>query len=75
MNSGKSQIVFGLTFSLHHKNAELETLKKFYVQISELAKKDNDLFSSHPVDEAADVHKEKINNKKKKNQSAKTKIA
>ena len=38
---------------------ELETLKKFYVKLSTLAKKDNDLFSSHSVDEADDVHEEK----------------
>src|SRR3989337_1090729 len=31
---------------------ELETLKKFYVKLSKLAKDDNDLFSSHSVDEA-----------------------
>ncbi|MFL5740358.1 MAG: low affinity iron permease family protein [Flavisolibacter sp.] len=39
---------------------ELETLKKFYIQLSELAEKENDLFSSHSVDEAAGQHKHKI---------------
>lgn len=38
---------------------ELQTLKKFYVKLSKLAKKENDLFSSHSVDEADDVHDEK----------------
>lgn len=45
---------------------ELETLKKFYVKLSALAKKDKDLFSSHSVDEADDVHEEKTNYKRKK---------
>jgi low affinity Fe/Cu permease len=38
---------------------ELEVLKKFYVKLSTLAKKENDLFSSHSVDEAEDVHAKK----------------
>jgi low affinity Fe/Cu permease len=38
---------------------ELETLKKFYIKLSKLAEKDNDLFSSHSVDEADKVHREK----------------
>jgi low affinity Fe/Cu permease len=38
---------------------ELETLKKFYIKLSELAEKENDLFSSHSVDEADKVHREK----------------
>ena len=38
---------------------ELETLKKFYVELSKLAETENDLFSSHSVDEAKDVHREK----------------
>ena len=36
--------------------SELEVLKKFYVKLSELAKKENDLHSSHSVDDADDVH-------------------
>ena len=36
--------------------SELEVLKKFYVKLSELAKKENDLHSSHSVDEADDIH-------------------
>lgn len=38
---------------------ELEVLKKFYVKLSELAKKENDLHSSHSVDEADDMHAQK----------------
>ena len=36
--------------------SELEVLKKFYVKLSELAKKENDLHGSHSVDDADDVH-------------------
>jgi len=39
---------------------ELETLKKFYVRLSELAEEENDLFSSHSVDEATGQHKHKL---------------
>lgn len=35
---------------------ELEILKKFYVRLSDLAKEQNDLHSSHSVDDAQDVH-------------------
>lgn len=38
---------------------ELELLKKFYVRLSDLAKEQNDLHSSHSVDEAKDVHEQK----------------
>jgi low affinity Fe/Cu permease len=38
---------------------ELEVLKKFYVKLSELAKQENDLHSSHSVDEAAGLQKYK----------------
>jgi low affinity Fe/Cu permease len=40
--------------------AELEVLKKFYVRLSELAEVENDLFSSHSVDEATGRHKHKL---------------
>jgi len=46
--------------------AELETLKKFYVKLSKLAEKDNDLFSSHSVDEANDLHQEKLSSRKQR---------
>ena len=43
---------------------ELEVLKRFYVKLSELARKENDLHSSHSVDEADDLHQLKQNSKK-----------
>lgn len=45
---------------------ELEVLKRFYVKLSELAEKENDLHSSHSVDEADDVHEEKRSNQNKR---------
>jgi low affinity Fe/Cu permease len=39
---------------------ELEILKKFYIRLSELAEQENDLFSSHSVDEATGRHKHKF---------------
>lgn len=44
---------------------ELEVLKKFYVQLSELAEKENDLFSSHSVDEATGQHRHKLSIRKR----------
>jgi low affinity Fe/Cu permease len=44
---------------------ELETLKKFYVRLSKLAEDENDLFSSHSVDEATGQHKHKLSIRKK----------
>lgn len=38
---------------------ELDILKKFYIQLSELAEKEKDLFSSHSIDEAAGQHRHK----------------
>ncbi len=38
---------------------ELEVLKKFYIRLSALAKSENDLHSSHSVDEAGDIHLQK----------------
>lgn len=35
---------------------ELEVLKKFYIKLAALAHEQNDLHSSHSVDEAEDVH-------------------
>lgn len=43
---------------------ELEVLKKFYIKLAELAKKENDLHSSHSVDEADDIHAQKQKSKK-----------
>jgi low affinity Fe/Cu permease len=39
---------------------ELETIKKYYVKLSTLAQKENDLFSTHSLDEAQKDHKEKL---------------
>jgi low affinity Fe/Cu permease len=38
---------------------ELETLKKFYIRLASLAKKEHDLHSSHSVDEASERHAQK----------------
>jgi low affinity Fe/Cu permease len=38
---------------------ELETLKKFYVKLSELAKKEADIHLTHSIDEAEEMHKQK----------------
>jgi len=35
---------------------ELEVLKKFYIRLSQLAEKENDLYSSHSIDDAMRVH-------------------
>ncbi|HEX5652530.1 MAG TPA: low affinity iron permease family protein [Chitinophagaceae bacterium] len=40
-------------------NEELETLKKFYIKLSELASKESNLHTSHSIDEAAEFHKRK----------------
>ncbi|MET0392551.1 MAG: low affinity iron permease family protein [Chitinophagaceae bacterium] len=39
---------------------ELETLKKFYVKLAVLAKKEANLHATHSIDEAAEIHEEKI---------------
>jgi low affinity Fe/Cu permease len=51
---------------------ELLLLKKFYKRLSELSKKENDLFSSHSVDEANDNHdwKQKKEGRYKSNKKA-----
>jgi low affinity Fe/Cu permease len=38
---------------------ELMVLKKFYIKLSDLAEKENDLHSSHSLDEATQVHTRK----------------
>jgi low affinity Fe/Cu permease len=45
---------------------ELEILKKFYIRLSELAEQENDLFSSHSVDEAAGQHRNKFELRRRK---------
>jgi low affinity Fe/Cu permease len=37
---------------------ELKQLKKFYCDLSELAEKDNNLFASHPIEEAKEIQDE-----------------
>jgi low affinity Fe/Cu permease len=39
---------------------ELEVLKKFYIRLSRLSEQENDLHSSHSIDEAAVVHNKKL---------------
>lgn len=39
--------------------AELETIKKFYILLSELSKKENNIHNTHSIDEAASNHKMK----------------
>ena len=43
---------------------ELEVLKKFYIKLADLAKKENDLHSSQSVDEADDLHALKLSSKR-----------
>ena len=43
---------------------ELETLKKFYVKIAQLAKKDANIYSSHSLDEVKQSHAKKTSVKK-----------
>jgi len=38
---------------------ELETLKRFYITLSELAQNEQNIFSTHSVDEATRIHKHK----------------
>jgi low affinity Fe/Cu permease len=38
---------------------ELETLKKFYVKLAELSKKEIDIHLTHSIDEAIEIHKQK----------------
>jgi low affinity Fe/Cu permease len=42
---------------------DLELLKKFYIKLSTLAKKENDIHTSHSLDEAEVRHKQKIKNR------------
>ena len=38
---------------------ELRVIKKFYIRLAELSQKENDLHSSHSLDEAVTVHRRK----------------
>jgi low affinity Fe/Cu permease len=44
---------------------ELETLKKFYVKLSQLAKKEADIHLTHSIDEAMSIHEQKKKPEKK----------
>jgi low affinity Fe/Cu permease len=46
--------------------AELETIKKFYVKLSDLADKEDDIQASHSFAEAEDIHQEKKSQRKPK---------
>ncbi len=50
---------------------ELMVLKKFYIKLSDLAKKEMDIHATHSVDEAAENHQEKMQNNKVKRKSKK----
>jgi low affinity Fe/Cu permease len=43
---------------------ELETLKKFYVKLSQIAKKEADIHTTHSIDEASEVSRRKAKTKK-----------
>ncbi|MCW3115012.1 MAG: low affinity iron permease family protein [Segetibacter sp.] len=42
---------------------ELQVIKKFYVHLAQLAKKDQNLHASHSLDEAEEIHEEKLKEK------------
>ncbi len=42
---------------------ELETLKKFYIKLSSLAKKESDIHQTHSIDEAKTFHEKKSHRK------------
>ena len=46
---------------------ELQDLKKFYIKLASLSKKEIDLFKSHSIDEAKEKNKEKREEFKKAN--------
>lgn len=46
--------------------AELETIKKFYIKLSELSDQEDDIQASHSFAEAEDIHKEKRSLRKPK---------
>ena len=52
---------------------DLETLKKFYIRLSDLAKKDSDIHQTHSIDEATAFHTKKISNRAKEQKLNQTK--
>jgi low affinity Fe/Cu permease len=49
---------------------ELFALKKFYVRLSKLAEKDNDVFSTHSIEEASAWHSSKMQARQRKPKQA-----
>ena len=45
---------------------ELETLKKFYIKLSDLSKKEGDIHKTHSIDEAEVIHSNKNKSRKPK---------
>jgi hypothetical protein len=43
---------------------ELEVLKKFYVNLAVLAKKEMDVKKTHSIEEASNIHKSKLGSRK-----------
>lgn len=43
---------------------ELETLKRFYIKLSDLAKKESDIHKTHSIDEAKAFHHKKAEGRK-----------
>lgn len=43
---------------------ELQVIKKFYVHLAQLAKKDQNVHASHSLDEAQEIHEEKLKERK-----------
>lgn len=50
---------------------ELQIIKQFYVHLAQLAKKDQNLHASHSLDEAEEIHEEKLKEKSTDYRSAK----
>lgn len=50
---------------------ELETLKKYFIKISDLAEKESDIHKSHSVEEAQDLHDSKKTSKGSGNSTSK----
>lgn len=45
---------------------ELQVLKKFYVKLADLAERETDILATHSIDEASDIHLEKLKQRKTK---------
>jgi low affinity Fe/Cu permease len=50
---------------------ELIVIKKFYVHLAKLAAKEDDVYASHSLDEATDVHNEKLLGKRNRKSETK----